>query len=771
MKEESISTTKLFELNCLVTAAAVVLRLVFHIVQWAGWIPVVADGLLAIILFSFYSAARQLKQPLGRTIGWYLLVKQIAITVVWVFWGDLYSLWPPIFLLVILIYMLFFGEQYCKKLALLVSGMILLLIFAVQLQEEFFRASYAQNWTNYTQMTLYISSMVGLLLGIVNNRVEEERYRSQQQAIVLQRARKAAEQRRDLLMRLKDLQSDFFLEQDLKPSFNKLLQQLLEVTNSSYGFMGELETESSVAWMAKPHAQVTSPLFGKLSEEQQRARLSDFFKQVHDGKVPIINNNIKDNISAQRRYGLTNYLGIPVTYNYKVVGAIVLADCPDGYKEAVIEELSPFISTYGSIIQNIRLKRAQKKHENELREAKELAEESNRLKSQFLTNISHELRTPLSLILGPIDLLKQASFQQLEEEQWRQQLTLIEKNSKKMLSYIEDIVDLSKLNADHLEVQLTTIDLKDFLEGVYQEAKEAYSYRELSFSLKYPLNKRIGLYTDVNKLRKIIDNVLSNAFKYTKDGTQEHIVLQAELLTDELQIRCSDSGPGISEEHVERIFNRFYQIEQPHESIFSGTGIGLALCKELSELLDITISVKSRVGEGSCFIIHIPIDQLRKQQAPVVLEQKKVALKQTQTKVPVPTTSNKPSILVVEDNRDMRSFLKQVLQLDYTVSAVKNGREAWEMLQEHPQRFRLLITDLMMPEMDGFTLIQHIQTNATTNHLPVIVLTAKAQFDERLRSLRIGMDDYLTKPFEVEELQVMVKHLLHVRAAREKKIR
>ncbi|MFK7799378.1 MAG: response regulator [Aureispira sp.] len=770
MKEKSISTTKLFELSCLVTAIAVAVRLLFHAIQGAGWMPIMADGILVMGLFGFYGITNQLKQPLGRVIHWYLLADQIAITILWIYWGDLSSAWAPSMVLIILIYILFLGEEQHKKQALAVSGVILIGSLMVQLQDGTIGFNNHRYWAHYTQMTLYISGVVTLLLGIVNNRVEAEREKAQEQAAILQKARKMAEQRRDLLMRLKDLQSDFFLEQDLQPSFDKLLQQLLEVTNSRYGFIGELDTSKENQWQIQPHAHFFAPLFEALPLEHQEAYFQDFFKEFHGGKSFIVKNNLKENIAEDEQYNPANHLGIAVTYSYKVVGAIVLSDRPEGYDETIIENLSPFISTYGSIIKNIRLKRAQKKYENELREAKELAEQSNRLKSQFLTNISHELRTPLSLILGPIDLLKNSSFKQLKEEQWLQQLSLIEKNSKKMLLYIQDIVDLSKLNSDTLKAKLNTIDLQSFLEKIYQQTNDIYSYRELSFELIYEPENKIGVYTDADKLEKIIENILSNAFKYTKDGAQEHVTLYVKLLENKLQILCCDSGPGISQEHFEQIFNRFYQVENPNESIFSGMGIGLALCKELSELLGLEISVRSKVGKGSCFTIHIPLHMLRKLNSTTSLATTNPTSEKRKQLIEAPKNGHKKSLLVVEDNRDMRSFLKQILQSEYKVYTAQNGKEALEILEEHPQQFQLMITDLMMPEMDGFTLIEKVQANAVFNHLPIIVLTAKTQFDNRLRNLRIGMDDYLTKPFEVGELQVMIKHLLKARAARERRV-
>lgn len=770
MKENSISTTKLFELSCLVTAIAVIFRLLFHAIQGAGWMPMVVDGILAIGLLGFYGITHYLKQSIGYIVYWYLLFDQIAITILWICWGDLGSIWTPSMVLIILIYILFLGEEQQKKQVLLVSGLILLVSLIVQLEGVTLEFNNRQYWSYYTQMTLYISGVVALLLGIVNNRVKVEREKAQEHTIILQKARKTAEQRRDLLMRLKDLQSDLFLEQDLQPGFDKLLQQLLEVTNSRYGFIGEVHISEASQWQIQPHAHRFSPLFEAIPLEHQEAYFQDFFKKLNSGQAVVIENAPDKGDAIDERYDAANYVGIPVTYSYQLVGAIVLTDCPEGYDEKVIDDLSPFISTYGSIIKNIRLKRAQKKYENELREAKEIAEQSNRLKSQFLTNISHELRTPLSLILGPIDLLKNSDFKKLKEKQWLQQLLLIEKNSKKMLSYIQDIVDLSKLNSDTLRAKPSTIDLQEFLEQIYRQTKDMYSYRTLAFELVYEPETTIGVYTDADKLEKIIENILSNAFKYTKDGAKEHVTLQVKLLENDLQILCCDSGPGISQEHFEQIFNRFYQVEHPSESIFSGMGIGLALCKELSELLGLKISIRSRVGKGSCFIIHIPHQMLRKINATANLTANNTVSKTQKQLVKVATNGQKINLLVVEDNRDMRLFLKQVLQSEYEVHTAQNGREALEILEEQPQQFQLMITDLMMPEMDGFTLIEKVQANAVFSHLPIIVLTAKTQFDNRLRNLRIGMDDYLTKPFEVGELQTMVKHLLKAKAAREQQI-
>jgi signal transduction histidine kinase/CheY-like chemotaxis protein len=770
MKEKSISTNKLFELSCLVTAIAVVSRLLFHAIQGAGWMPMIADGILAIGLFGFYGITNRSKHPLGLIVHWYLLTDQIAITILWICWGDLGSAWAPSMVLIILVYMLFLGEEQDKKQSLIVSGVILVVIFVVQIQKGTVGFNNQQYWAHYTQMTLYISGVVTLLLGIVNNRVKVEREKAKEHTVLLQKARKTAEQRRDLLMRLKDLQSDLFLEQDLQPGFDKLLQQLLEVTNSRYGFIGEVHTSEASQWQIQPHAHRFSPLFEAIPLEHQEAYFQDFFKKLNSGQAVVIENNPDEDAAADERYDAANYVGIPVTYSYQLVGAIVLTDCPEGYDEKVINDLSPFISTYGSIIKNIRLKRAQRKYENELREAKEIAEQSNRLKSQFLTNISHELRTPLSLILGPIDLLKKTDFKQLKEEQWLQQLLLIEKNSKKMLSYIQDIVDLSKLNSDTLQAKPSTINLQAFLERIYRQTKDLYSYRTLAFELLYEPENTIGVHTDPDKLERIVENILSNAFKYTKDGEQEHVTLQVKLLEKELQILCCDSGPGISPAHFTPLFNSFYQVEHPNESIFSGMGIGLALCKELSELLGIEISVRSKVGKGSCFIIHIPIQMLRKSPSTARFTANNAVSATKKQLLEASTNGHEKSLLVVEDNRDMRSFLKQILQSEYKVYTAQNGKEALEILEEYPEQFQLMITDLMMPEMDGFTLIEKVQGNAAFNHLPIIVLTAQAQFDNRLRNLRIGMDDYLTKPFEVGELQVMVKHLLKAKAARERRV-
>ena len=261
--------------------------------------------------------------------------------------------------------------------------------------------------------------------------------------------------------------------------------------------------------------------------------------------------------------------------------------------------------------------------------------------------------------------------------------------------------------------------------------------------------------TDGSKLQKIIDNLLSNAYKYSKDRGSVRILV--EELSDGLCIKVCDKGKGIPKAHQRDIFKRFYQVEAPDESIFSGTGLGLSLCREWSQALGYKIEVESELGKGSCFCLIIP------QQFLALPEDASPTTALVDT---TPVEKTRPCLLVAEDNRDMRLFLDQILGIDYEVVLAENGRRAWEALTKHPHRFDLLITDLMMPEMDGYALLDQVHKQPWADNLPVIVLTAKAQFDPRLGNLRIGMDDYLTKPFEVGELLATVQYLLSNRVFR-----
>lgn len=376
-------------------------------------------------------------------------------------------------------------------------------------------------------------------------------------------------------------------------------------------------------------------------------------------------------------------------------------------------------------------------------------------KSQFFANISHELRTPLSLILGPTEqLIKDKA---LNETQLRQ-LNRMYRNGKSLSNLVEEILELSKLEAGKLEVIESPTFLKPFVNRIHSAYESLAFQKGIDYSAELNFFDQAALYLDTGKLEKIINNLLSNALKFTSKGG--FVRLSVFLEKDVLRISVEDSGIGISTKDLNSIFDRFYQSQIKEKArLQGGTGIGLALVKELTEALGGTIQVESTLNKGSYFEVTLPKKEAK---ALDILSDELVEdLISTIPQVELTNTIDKGhefTILIVEDNQDMRDHIHDLLSNDYRIVQAEHGKAALALLKN--QSIDLVITDVMMPEMDGFTLFNRIKSNDLYRSLPVIMLTALAEDDDRLNALTIGVDDYITKPFLADELKARVKNLL-----------
>ena len=754
LEKDTNSIEQLFAVYFSAATVSTAVRWMGHWFSNADWRPLLVDGILLVGLFLFWMATKR-RQPIPRLVEIFLLSMQLGIAALWLFFLPVYALLPPIILFLIFLYLLYINQG--DYLLWTVGGSFVIVVIALALQwlnrsQVMGLTSSAGQWQFYTQLTLYISTGAVVSLTYVYHRVNKEREQQLAQTQSLERARYEAEQKRDLMAQLRALQSDFFLEEDLQPQFDLLLQQLLEFTKSKFGFLAEVVVDDEHQLLdSKLHASVYNEQFERLSAVDQDRHLRQAFERMVAERKPVIDNGANQRHGEAFLFNIQSYLSLPVMYDYKVVGHVLLTNRLEGYQSEQVEELDPFLSTYGSVLQNIRLKRAQRDYENRLRKAKEEAEANDRRKSQFLTNISHELRTPLSLIMGPLNLLQQIPLEQLKAEEWQQHLQTMDRNSKRMREYLEDILDLARLDVQELSINHQPTALHALLQTCYQAYQIEAQERSFTYQLDYELEPQLHLSTDADKLQKILDGLLSNAFRYSRNGGT--VTIKAHQKADWLCLSIIDQGRGIPLEQQGHIFERFYQIEVPDETIFAGTGLGLALCKELAEALHYQIEVESVVGEGSRFTVKVPIQYVVAAPAPAQPAPVSVANGTA-------TDPMRPCLLVAEDHRDMRLFLEQVLKADYEVVVVEDGQRAWERLSQQPEQFDLLITDLMMPHLDGYALLELVHAQPWAARLPIVVLTAKTQFDDRLGNLRIGMDDYLTKPFEVGELLATVRYLL-----------
>lgn len=390
--------------------------------------------------------------------------------------------------------------------------------------------------------------------------------------------------------------------------------------------------------------------------------------------------------------------------------------------------------------------RIKKRANKELRELDEL-------KSNFFANISHEFRTPLSLIKGPIEQLEQNPEEGLD----RADVKMIRRNTNKVLGLVNQLLELSKIDHGKLQLKPTEGDVYKCLRAATSSFNSHAAQRQMDYRVDIP-NTQLWASFDRDKLEKVVYNLLSNAFKFTEDGAVVHFL--ASYGNNELNLQVSDSGKGISEERLPFIFDRFYQVDSSSTRERGGSGIGLSLSKDLVELMDGTITVSSEEGKGSFFTVQVPISKIETRQE----SEKKASLntlnKSKSTPFEFETMDDRelPQILLVEDNTDMRQFIKGVLLDSYRVVEAYNGKQGLEKAKQvWPD---LLITDLMMPKIDGIELCNELKNDIETSHIPIIMLTAKAGIENKLEGLESGADDYLTKPFNAKELKTRVKNLI-----------
>ncbi len=392
----------------------------------------------------------------------------------------------------------------------------------------------------------------------------------------------------------------------------------------------------------------------------------------------------------------------------------------------------------------------------------------DRVKTRFFANISHEFRTPLTLIKGPIeDFLRDNDV-----EKFKEVLPDVHRNSNRLLQLINQLLDLSKLGAGNYQVNTARGDIIPFVKQIVHSfsslahRKNIQLETEVDPRLRTDLrNEAISFYFDDDILEKILSNLLSNAFKFTPEGGS--IIVSLGLSENEkafLELKIEDNGIGIPAEKLPFVFDRFYQADNLVTRPFEGSGIGLSLVKELVELHGGKITAMSKPGEGTAFSCFLPLNN-------------KIATSGTDVKTVQPivipeyieggevgeeeTTKGEPVVLLVEDQQDVRKYIREKLTGDYQVVEAKDGREGLAMAKE--QMPDIVISDVMMPKMDGFELCTLLKADNLTSHIPVILLTARAADADKLSGLETGADAYLIKPFNAEELKIRVRNLIKLR--------
>ena len=386
--------------------------------------------------------------------------------------------------------------------------------------------------------------------------------------------------------------------------------------------------------------------------------------------------------------------------------------------------------------------------------------ELDKIRTRFFINISHDLRTPLTLILGPLEqIIKGKNI----PEEFKNQINVVHKNAFKLKYLIEQLLDFRKHEVGKLNVSFSKVDFNKFILEEINYFDLMLKEKKLEISYAYHLEKE-EIYIDRDKTSKIIFNLLSNAIKFTNAG-KISITIENATLSDTsryfAKISIIDTGIGIEIDKIEHVFDRFYNESSAEND--SSYGIGLSHCKDLIEAMNGHIKVESEKGVGSTFNVYLPIienmEEEEKSDASTILNSSAIVYEEsTVNEEQIKKTQSKYTILIADDNDDLRDYIKSCLIDDYNIIETENGAIGYNLaLRNLPD---LIISDIVMPVMDGITFCEKIKSNLETSHIPVILLTARTDNDIKFKGLEIGADDYISKPFDIDYLNVKVKSLI-----------
>ncbi len=397
------------------------------------------------------------------------------------------------------------------------------------------------------------------------------------------------------------------------------------------------------------------------------------------------------------------------------------------------------------------------------REAR-MEQEMTDLKLQFFTNISHELRTPLTLILGGIEDVQKSN--ELSERSGIS-LSLARKNARRMLTMINQLLDFRKIVKNKMELKISRVNLVQLVEDAVEDFRETAKERHIE--LLFTVSRRtILVWVDLDRMESVVYNLLSNAFKFTRNGGRVEVKLTVNEQEEVALMEVRDNGIGIPKDQQSSIFERFHQASRSVAGQ-RGSGIGLSLCRDIVDLHHGEIQVESRPGEGSAFVVklrmgnaHFGMEQINFELSGAVKRPELMASDylspESERRSDVTPPADSPRVLVVDDNRELRLFMYNNLIENYRVLEAEDGCEALEVIRrEVPD---VIVTDLMMPRMDGIDLTDKVRHDFSISHIPIIMLTAKHSPDERIKAIGYGADAYITKPFSVEFLQARIDNLL-----------
>ncbi len=393
-------------------------------------------------------------------------------------------------------------------------------------------------------------------------------------------------------------------------------------------------------------------------------------------------------------------------------------------------------------------------------------DEVHQMKLKFFTNVSHELRTPLTLITSPLEEL-----QAIEDDRQKQKLlNIINRNTKRLSRLVNQVLDLRKIDQGGEKLALSNNDMVKLARNIVHDFMDATLQRSINLNF-YTSEKESNFMFDFEKIEKVINNLLTNALKYTPDNGEikvkiDHVNAKhpENLVSTQLcqRITISDSGIGIPKEVQDQIFERFVNIKMENFIGQPGTGIGLSLVNDYVKMHHGWIDMSSEEGKGTEFVVYLPMEAVQvEEETKLEVAEEELVSEEVETKEEKSEGETLSKLLIIDDDADMLSFLEHCFASDYQVITAVNGKEGWDKAKK--QMPDLIISDWMMPEMNGIDLCNKLKGNILTNHIPVIILTAKGGMENKMEGIEKGADDYISKPFNVEYLRVRVQNIIQQR--------
>lgn len=611
-----------------------------------------------------------------------------------------------------------------------------------------------------------------------------------------------------------DKEGFFFRSARVIQWFFNIKRALFEVTNTHAELLQQYNQLQESKLILEKQTMQLKTAYEIATQIKQTLQIRDTLKVITDTLVKAagfnavmieLNKDIEDNdLSIKVQSGAVTEFNMPihreVIVNDKHLGDIIAyPSIQMDYSDVndLVDYLTPVINiaihdalVYTVVVEyrdNLEQKVTDRTSElqkarDKLSETNKMLKEAHQSQNRFFTNISHEFRTPLTLILGPAKQLSE----QLRDENAKIKADLIHRSAKKLNRLVDELLDISKIEAGEMKLRTIPINLVAAVKEIALSFSSLSEKKNISFKID-SYKDEIVAYVDKDKFDKIITNVLSNAFKFTPEGGSVEVMINShpELASGSrskfIEISIRDTGMGIAQDQLDKIFDRFYQVDGSHTRSHEGTGIGLSLTKELIKLHQGRIEIESKEGKGSTFRLyfllgkeHLKPEEICTEALVEEYEQEKFKetlisevedspKKKLHIAVDIESRekSDKPILLIVEDNPDVRKYITIILGNQYEIFEASDGEEglnkSFNLIPD------LIISDIMMPKMDGFQLCRQLKTDLRTSHIPVIMLTAKATMQDKINGLDIGADEYIMKPFDAEELRARIRNLLEQR--------